>query len=54
LIDKETVGSIEAITPELRGVLASIGIVKGRPFNPTERQKELPKKAFLDNLCAIR
>ncbi len=36
---------VEAITPELRGVLASIGIVKGRPFNPTEGQRELLNKA---------
>jgi hypothetical protein len=32
---------VEAITPELRGVLASIGIVKGRPFEPNARQREL-------------
>jgi len=36
---------VEAITPELRGVLASIGIVKGQPFEPTERQRELLEKA---------
>jgi hypothetical protein len=36
---------VEAITPELRGVLASIGIVKGRPFSPTERQRALLEKA---------
>src|SRR5262245_29132845 len=36
---------ISAIDPELRGVLASIGIVKGQPFNPTEKQQELLKKA---------
>jgi hypothetical protein len=35
----------EAITPELRGVLASIGIVKRQPFTPTKRQKELLNKA---------
>ena len=34
-----------AIDPELRGVLASIGIIKGQPFNPTARQRELLKKA---------
>src|SRR5262249_40461685 len=34
-----------AIDPELRGVLASIGIVKGEPFKPTSRQQELLKKA---------
>ncbi|WP_434643021.1 DUF1254 domain-containing protein [Achromobacter piechaudii] len=36
---------VEAIDPELRGVLASIGIIKGQPFNPTARQNELLKKA---------
>jgi hypothetical protein len=34
-----------AIDPELRGVLASIGIVKDRPFDPTEKQQELLQKA---------
>ena len=32
---------VTAIAPEVRGVLASIGIVKGVPFEPTARQKEL-------------
>ena len=32
---------LTAIDPELRGVLASIGIVKGQPFEPTDRQQEL-------------
>ncbi|EHK65467.1 DUF1254 domain-containing protein [Achromobacter arsenitoxydans] len=36
---------VAAIDPELRGVLASIGIVKGQPFKPTARQEELLKKA---------
>jgi hypothetical protein len=36
---------VEAITPELRGVLASIGIIKGKPFNPTSRQQEMLDKA---------
>jgi hypothetical protein len=36
---------ISAIDPELRGVLASIGIVKGQPFNATAKQQELLKKA---------
>jgi hypothetical protein len=36
---------VEAITPELRGVLASIGIIKGQPFEPTERQRKLLIKA---------
>jgi hypothetical protein len=36
---------ISAIDPELRGVLASIGIVKGEPFKLTAKQQELLKKA---------
>jgi hypothetical protein len=36
---------VEAIEPELRGVLASIGIIKDRPFAPTDRQRELLEKA---------
>ncbi len=36
---------VAAIDPELRGVLASIGIVKGQPFNPTAKQQELLQKA---------
>jgi len=36
---------VEAITPELRGVLASIGIIKGKPFKPTAREKKLLDKA---------
>ena len=36
---------VSAIDPELRGVLASIGIIKGQPFNPTDQQQPLLKKA---------
>src|SRR5262245_10015290 len=36
---------VSAIDPELRGVLASIGIVKGQPFEPTAKQDELLQKA---------
>ena len=36
---------VKAIHPELRGVLASIGIVKGRPFAPTAKQQEMLRKA---------
>jgi hypothetical protein len=36
---------VSAIDPELRGVLASIGIVKDQPFEPTAKQQELLKKA---------
>jgi hypothetical protein len=36
---------VSAIDPELRGVLASIGIIKGQPFKPTDQQQALLKKA---------
>jgi hypothetical protein len=36
---------VTAITSELRGVLASIGIIKGESFEPTKREKELLTKA---------
>jgi hypothetical protein len=36
---------VSSIDPELRGVLASIGIVKGQPFNPSRQQQELLQKA---------
>jgi hypothetical protein len=36
---------ISAIDLELRGVLASIGIIKGQPFKPTAKQQELLQKA---------
>jgi hypothetical protein len=36
---------VSAIDPELRGVLASIGIVKGQPFKPDSRQQAMLKKA---------
>jgi hypothetical protein len=36
---------VSAIDPVLRGVLASIGIVKGQPFAPTGKQQELLQKA---------
>lgn len=41
-VDYEPVNAIE---PELRGVLASIGIIKGESFEPTEKQIELLNKA---------
>lgn len=41
-VDYEPVAAIE---PETRGVLASIGIIKGQPFKPTARQQELLQKA---------
>jgi hypothetical protein len=42
LVDYEPV---DAIDPEVRGTLASIGIVKGEPFEPTDAQKALLQKA---------
>ncbi|MEU1523947.1 DUF1254 domain-containing protein [Nocardia rhamnosiphila] len=39
---------VSAITPELRGVLASIGIVKGEPFEPTDRQRTQLDRALTD------
>ena len=33
--------SIEFLDPENRGLLAAIGIVKGKPFNPDARMKEI-------------
>ena len=36
-----------AIAPETRGVLAAIGIIKGKPFTPTARQKKQLEKAVL-------
>jgi hypothetical protein len=38
---------VAAIDPELRGVLASIGIIKGEPFKPTAKQRELLNKAVV-------
>ena len=36
---------ISAISPNTRGILASIGIIKGTPFEPSANQKTLLKKA---------
>ncbi|MBK7564078.1 MAG: DUF1254 domain-containing protein [Propionivibrio sp.] len=36
---------IDAIGPEVRGYLAAIGIVKGKPFNPDARMKKLLTEA---------
>jgi hypothetical protein len=36
---------IDAIGPEVRGNIAAIGIVKGKPFNPDERMKKLLTEA---------
>ena len=37
--------SMEMLDPETRGLLASIGIVKGQPFNPDARMKKLLTEA---------
>ncbi len=42
IVQAEPIG---AISPEVRGYLASIGIVKGEPFNPDERMKKLLTEA---------
>ncbi|WP_203595665.1 DUF1254 domain-containing protein [Salipiger sp. PrR003] len=39
---------VEAITPELRGVLASIGIIKGVPFEPNDWQRAALERALSD------
>ena len=36
---------VSAFDPETRGILASIGILKSKPFKPTPKQKELLEKA---------
>ncbi len=36
---------VTAIDPELRGVLASIGIVKGEPFEPADWEREQLERA---------
>ena len=36
---------IDAISPEVRGAIASIGIVKGQPFSPDARMKKLLTEA---------
>ncbi|WP_431279411.1 DUF1254 domain-containing protein [Leifsonia poae] len=36
---------VSAIDPELRGVLASIGIIKGQPFDPSDWQQEQLQRA---------
>ena len=39
---------VEAIDPELRGILAGIGIVKGQPFEPADWQREQLEQAVVD------
>lgn len=38
---------IEAISPEVRGAIAAVGIIKGQPFAPNERMKKLLTEAAL-------
>ena len=44
IIQEEPVGAID---PEVRGAIAAIGIVKGQPFAPDERMKNLLSEAAL-------
>lgn len=39
--------SISAMDQRLRGLLASIGIIKGKPFDPTDKQKEILSEAVV-------
>ena len=32
---------VEALDPEIMGSLAAVGIVKGKPFNPDARMKQI-------------
>lgn len=38
VIDREPIGLLD---PELRGLFASVGIQKGKPFDPTEREERI-------------
>jgi len=42
IIQKEPISFID---PEIRGLIAGLGIVKGKPFNPDERMKKLLTEA---------
>lgn len=42
VIDREPVGLLE---PQIRGIFASAGIIKGKPFAPTEREKKVLSEA---------
>jgi hypothetical protein len=39
---------VEAMSPDSRGVLASIGIIKGVPFNPDAATREALNRAVVD------
>jgi hypothetical protein len=45
---------IEAINSEARGLLASIGIVKGKPFAPDDRMKKLLNEAAIIGAASAR
>lgn len=45
---------IDAIDPEARGLLASIGIVKGQPFAPDDRMKKLLNEAAVIGAASAR
>jgi hypothetical protein len=38
---------LDAISPEVRGEIAALGIVKGKPFNPDARMKKILSEAAL-------
>ena len=48
VIDREP---IEFLDPELRGLFASIGIQKGKPFAPDERMKKILEQAAKLGKC---
>ena len=45
---------IEAIDPETRGLIASVGIVKGQPFAPDDRMKKILAEAVAIGNAAAR
>ena len=51
LVQKEPVG---ALSPEIMGSLAAIGIVKGKPFNPDARMKKILTDAAAIGTAAAR
>jgi hypothetical protein len=51
LIDGEHIGMLD---PEIRGLFASIGIEKGKPFNPSARMKAILKDAIVIANAAAR
>ncbi len=51
VLQKEPIGFID---PELRGMAGAIGIVKGKPFQPTQRQKQILAQAVAFGNAASR